>query len=230
VGGESTRPGAEPVPLDEEIRRVVPIVEMLAQRLPSVPISVDTSKAEVARQCLEEGASVINDVSALRADPKMAAVVREHGVPVVLMHMRGNPRTMQQDPAYTDAVSDIRDFFRERLEHAAREGIKTDRTLLDPGIGFGKTLEHNLEILRNLRTFKELGRPLVIGTSRKSFIARLLAEAASLPGPADREEGTVASCLWAAREGAHILRVHDVKGVKRALTVWQAIERGEKGC
>lgn len=229
VGGESTRPGAAPVPLEGELRRVVPVVEALAQRLPRIPISVDTSKAEVARQCLEEGASLINDVSALRYDPKMVDVLRANDVPVILMHMRGDPRAMQQNPAYGDVVSDIKAFFRERLEFAGRSGMKKERILLDPGIGFGKTLEHNLEILRKLRDFLDLGCPLVVGTSRKSFIGRLLAEGERVLGPDQREEGTIASCLWAASGGARILRVHAVKGVRRALKIWEAIERGANG-
>jgi dihydropteroate synthase len=219
VGGESTRPGAPPVPLEEELARVLPVAEVLCQRFPGTPVSIDTSKAEVARRCLEEGASVINDVTALRGDPAMAAVVQEHGVPVVLMHMQGDPRTMQNAPRYGDVVREVKDFFRERLGAAAAAGIREDRVLLDPGIGFGKTLEHNLELLRRLAELDELGRPLVVGTSRKSFLGALSGGAA----PAERGPGTLASNLWAVAQGARLLRVHDAQAMRRALDVWKAI-------
>jgi dihydropteroate synthase len=228
VGGESTRPGSRPVPLEEELRRVVPVVEVLAQRFPGVPISVDTSKAEVARQALEEGASLVNDVSALRFDPRMAAVVKEHGVPVVLMHMRGTPSTMQDNPAYENVVAEINAFFEERLGFCARAGIQAP-IVLDPGLGFGKTVDHNVEILRSLGSLNRWHCPLLIGPSRKSFLGRLLSDG---PDPApveDRYEATLASCLWAASQGARILRVHDVRGLRRALRVWDAIAGPRNG-
>ncbi len=228
VGGESTRPGAAPVPLEEELRRVVPIVEILAQRLPQTPLSVDTTKAEVARQCLDAGASLINDVSALQFDTKMVDVVRKHQIPVVLMHMQGDPRTMQKHPVYKDVIQDIQAFFKERLAWAVKNGLKPEQILLDPGIGFGKTVEHNLEILRNLKSFLALGHPLVLGTSRKSFIGKVLgSEDKPLP-PEDRLEGTLATHLWAAQQGVHILRVHDVKQTRRALSLWEKMFRRPK--
>jgi dihydropteroate synthase len=227
VGGESTRPGAPPVPLQEEIRRVVPVVEVLAQRFPSLPISVDTTKAEVARLCLEEGASIINDVSALRFDAGMAAVLREHGVPVILMHMQGSPSDMQDNPAYGDVAREIKDFFQERLGFLADQGLK-NQTVLDPGIGFGKMLEHNVAILKNLRSFVEMGKPVLLGTSRKSFLGRLLAEEGRPLPPEEREEATLASGLWAALQGVHILRVHDVRAAARSLKVWRAASGVDK--
>jgi len=229
VGGESSRPGADPVPLDEELRRVIPVIQELARRHPSVPLSIDTTKAEVARRAMRAGASLLNDISALRFDPGMAAVARETDVPVVLMHMQGNPRTMQTAPSYIDVVREIGSFFRERLAFAEKTGIAADRLLLDPGIGFGKTLDHNLQILKNLRALAEIGRPLVLGLSRKTFIARLLADGEKILSPQERSEGSLAGHLWAAAQGAHILRVHDVRGTRRALRVWQAIARGLAG-
>ncbi|MBI4395812.1 MAG: dihydropteroate synthase [Elusimicrobia bacterium] len=224
IGGESTRPGAEPVPSGEEIRRVLPVVRTLAKRFPQTPLSIDTMKAEVAHRCLEEGASLINDVSALRGDPRMPEVARRHGVPVVLMHMLGDPRTMQDNPVYQNVIEEIKMFFRKRIEAAERAGLSRRNLLLDPGIGFGKTLEHNVEILRGLGSFLDLGCLLVVGTSRKSFIGRLLAGGGT-PLPAeDRLEGTLATHLWAVSKGAHILRVHDVKATRRALGVWRALE------
>jgi dihydropteroate synthase len=223
VGGESTRPGAPGVPPEIELQRVLPVVRELARRFPKIPVSVDTSKASVARACLEAGASLVNDVTALRGDPAMAEVVRESGASVVLMHMQGDPRTMQADPAYQDVVGDIISFFRERLAFAASRGVGEERTLLDPGIGFGKTVEHNLEILRRLEEFKALGRPLVVGASRKSFLGALTQDGGAAPGPDERLEGTLAAHLAAAARGASVLRVHDVKAHRRALAVWNAI-------
>lgn len=223
VGGESTRPGAEPVPLDVELKRVIPVIQTLASRLPSIPLSVDTSKAEVARQALEEGASMVNDVSALQ-DPWMPIVLRDHDVPVVLMHRRGDARTMQQNPAYTDVVREIVEFFKERLAFAQAKGLPSNRIILDPGIGFGKTTAHNLQILKRLPEFAVLGRPLLIGLSQKSFIGRILGEEETPLPPSERSEGTLAGHLWAAAHGAHILRVHDVRATARALAVWQRVE------
>ncbi|MBL0349007.1 MAG: dihydropteroate synthase [Elusimicrobia bacterium] len=222
VGGESTRPGAAPVSVEEELSRVRPVVERLAQRLPRVPISVDTSKAAVARACLEGGASLINDVTALE-DPAMPSVLREHGVPVVLMHMRGNPRTMQTNPIYTDVVQDLLAFFRERIAFAEKSGLARNHLLIDPGFGFGKTTAHNLQLLGKLSLFRDLGLPVVAGLSRKSFIGRLLGgEETPLP-PADREAGSLAANLRAAQEGAAILRVHNVKDAARALQLFKAL-------
>jgi dihydropteroate synthase len=184
VGGESTRPGAEPVGAEEELRRVLPVVQGLAAMASGAVISIDTSKASVARATLEAGATLVNDVTALRGDPEMAAVVAQSGAECCLMHMLGEPRTMQRrmgGPQYKDVVDDVKAFLEQRLAFAVGEGIAEGRVLLDPGIGFGKTLEHNLQLLRRLREIAALGRPLVVGTSRKSFIGRILEEAASTP-------------------------------------------------
>lgn len=216
VGGESTRPGAEAVPEEEELRRVVPVIEGLAAA--ESQISVDTSKATVAAAALDAGAAIVNDVTALRGDGEMAALCAEREVTVVLMHMRGRPRTMQDDPRYDDVVAEVKAFLAERLEAATAAGIAEERVWLDPGIGFGKTAAHNMELLRRLGELRDLGRPLVIGTSRKSFIGRVDGSAAG-----ERLGGTIASSVLAAAEGAEVLRVHDVAEVRQALTVASAI-------
>jgi dihydropteroate synthase len=216
VGGESTRPGAEPVGAEEELRRVVPVIQGLAGS--RVRISVDTSKAAVAAAALDAGAEIVNDVTALRGDPEMATLCAERGATVVLMHMLGEPRTMQDDPRYKDVVAAVKAFLVGRLEAADAAGIEADRVWLDPGIGFGKTGAHNLELLRRLGELRDLGRPLVVGTSRKSFIGKVDGS------PADqRLGGTIASSVLAAAEGADVLRVHDVAEVRQALTVATAI-------
>lgn len=226
VGGESTRPGSDPVALDVELKRVIPVIQTLSHRLPSVRLSVDTTKAEVARQALEEGAFMVNDVSAL-GDPWMPVVVRDHAAPVVLMHRLGHSRTMQDAPVYGDVVNDLLAFFDERIAFAAARGIRRDRLWLDPGIGFGKTTRHNLEILRRLDAFKKFQLPLVVGVSRKSFIGRVLgSEAQPLP-PELRGEGTLAAHLWAAAHGADVLRVHDASATARAIRTWQALASHE---
>jgi dihydropteroate synthase len=216
VGGESTRPGAEPVAEAEELRRVVPVVEGL--RDCGAAISVDTSKAAVAAASLDAGATIVNDVTALRGDPEMAALCAERNATVILMHMRGDPRTMQHDPVYMDVVAEVRDFLAERLEAAVAAGIERERIWLDPGIGFGKTGEHNLELLRRLGELRELGRPLVVGTSRKSFIGRFDGSAAD-----ERLGGTIASSVLAAAEGADVLRVHDVAEMAQAIKLAAAV-------
>ena len=216
VGGESTRPGAEPVGEEEELRRVIPVIEGL--RGAGAQISVDTSKAAVAAAALDAGAGIVNDVTALRGDREMGPVCAERGVTVVLMHMLGEPRTMQKDPRYDDVVTDVKAFLAERLEAAVAVGVDEARVWLDPGIGFGKTGTHNMELLRRLGELRELGRPLVIGTSRKSFLGKLDGS------PADqRLGGTIASSILAAAEGADVLRVHDVAEMRQALTVATAI-------
>ncbi len=219
VGGESTRPGAAAVSAEEELARVGPVVEALAGSSgPGLPVSIDTSKRAVAAAAIEAGATVVNDVTALRAEPDLAAICAEAGVEVCLMHMRGDPRTMQENPEYDDVVDEIRAFLAERIEFAVSEGIAEERIWVDPGIGFGKTLEHNLELLRRLGELNQLGRPLVIGTSRKSFLGKLTG------APVDqRLGGTVASCVLAYSDGADILRVHDVGPVRDAIAVAQAI-------
>ncbi|MFM9043192.1 MAG: dihydropteroate synthase [bacterium] len=224
VGGESTRPGSEGVSLDEELERVIPVVQALAgPNGPGVPVSIDTSKAEVARQAVAAGARMINDVTALRGDAGMPAVCAESGVEVCLMHMLGEPRTMQEDPRYDDVVAEVRDFLAGRMQAAVEAGVAEEKILLDPGIGFGKTLEHNLALLRGLSDLATLGRPLLVGPSRKRFIGEL----AGNQGEADdRLGGTVAACIESAERGAAILRVHDVAPVRQALAVAGAISGG----
>ncbi len=219
VGGESTRPGAEAVSAEEERARVEPVVSALAGTDgPGVPVSIDTSKAPVAEAALDAGAAIVNDVTALRADSELAALCAERGGEVVLMHMLGDPRTMQEDPRYDDVVDDVRAFLAGRIEFATSEGIEEERIWVDPGIGFGKTVEHNLELLRRLGELRELGRPIVVGTSRKSFIGKLTGA-----GVEDRLGGTVASNVLAYANGADVLRVHDVEPVREALTTAGAI-------
>jgi dihydropteroate synthase len=212
VGGESTRPGADPVDEDEELRRVLPVVERLAGD--GARVSIDTAKTGVAGAALDAGAEIVNDVTAFRGQPGMAGLVAERGVGCVLMHMLGEPRTMQDDPRYDDVVSDVRAFLEERLAFAVAEGVEEDRIWLDPGIGFGKTLEHNLELIRRLDEIVAIGRPVVVGTSRKSFLGRLT-------GRPERERAaaTVATNVMAFERGASVFRVHDVAQSRDALTV-----------
>jgi dihydropteroate synthase len=217
IGGESTRPGAVPVPLDEELRRLVPVIERVARETP-VPISVDTSKAEVARQALEAGAVIVNDVSGLTFDPEMPAVCRDRGAGVICMHMRGTPQTMQDDPRYGDAVTEIRDYLAARLEALEAAGIPRERIALDPGIGFGKTARHNLEILASVRRFQELGRPVLIGHSRKRFLKKVLGREVE-----ERLYGTLGVSVALAMQGVDLLRVHDVQATRDVLLAWKAI-------
>jgi dihydropteroate synthase len=216
VGGESTRPGAEEVGEEEELRRVLPVIEELAGA--GAEISVDTSKAAVAAAALDAGAAIVNDVTAFRGDPEMAALCAGRDATVVLMHMVGSPRTMQENPVYDDVVDDVKSFLADRVEAALAAGIAEERIWLDPGIGFGKTVEHNLELLRRLGELRELGRPLVVGTSRKSFISKVDGSPAG-----ERLGGTVASSVLAAAAGAEVLRVHDVAEMGQALAVAEAI-------
>jgi dihydropteroate synthase len=219
VGGESTRPGAAPVGEAEELRRVVPAVEALADA--GAQLSVDTSKAAVARAALAAGATYVNDVTALRGDPAMAGVVAEAGCDVCLMHMLGEPRTMQDDPRYGDVVDDVRAFLEARVAAAVAAGVRPERIQLDPGIGFGKTTEHNLELLRRLDELAGLGFPLVVGTSRKSFLGRLTGR----EDPHDRVHATVATSVLAFERGATVFRVHDVAATRDALLVAAATVR-----
>jgi dihydropteroate synthase len=214
IGGESTRPGASEVSAEEELRRVLPVIAGLAGTA-SARISIDTSKAAVATAALDAGASMVNDVTALRGDTEMAAVVADAGADCCLMHMLGNPRTMQLDPRYDDVVAEVRAFLEERMEVAVAAGISAERILLDPGIGFGKTIEHNLELLRRVDELVAIGRPVVIGTSRKSFLGKLTGR----EDPGDRIAGTVATCVLAYERGAQVFRVHDVAPVVDALKV-----------
>jgi dihydropteroate synthase len=218
VGGESTRPGAAPVPELEEARRVVPVVGGLVAAGTEAMVSVDTSKAAVARAALEAGARIVNDVTALRGDPAMAGVVAESGAGLCLMHMRGEPRTMQEDPRYDDVVGEVKAFLEARLAAAVDAGIAEERVLLDPGIGFGKTTAHNLELLRRLDEIVALGRPVVIGTSRKSFLGRLTGREVG-----ERVPGTIATNVMALQKGASVFRVHDVAPVRDALVVAAAV-------
>jgi dihydropteroate synthase len=214
VGGESTRPGADPVPAEEELRRVLPVVAGLAE---TARVSIDTMKLAVAEAALDAGASYVNDVTAFRHDPELAALVADRGVDCCLMHMLGEPRTMQRDPRYGDVVDDVKAFLEARLRFAVDAGVPEERIQLDPGIGFGKTLEHNLELLRRLHELTDLGRPLVIGTSRKSFLGRITGR-----DVAERVPATIASCVLALERGASVFRVHDVAEVADALKVTAA--------
>jgi dihydropteroate synthase len=218
IGGESTRPFADPVPLEEELRRVLPIIEALAPEI-AVPISIDTYKASVARAALEAGATLINDISALRFDPDMAPLAAELEAPVVLMHMQGSPRDMQRHPHYDDLLGEIRDFFRDRLDFATSRGLSPDLLVLDPGIGFGKTWKHNLEILNHLDVFLDLGCPLMVGPSRKAFIGHIL----DLPAGEERDIGSLAALAMAVTRGARIIRTHNVAYARQFLAVLEAI-------
>ncbi len=217
VGGESTRPGAEPVGEADELRRVLRVVTEIRRRS-SIPISIDTTKAVVARAALDEGADIVNDVGALRFDPDMAGTVARAGAAVVLMHMQGVPRTMQAAPAYGDVVAEVAAFLAERAAAAEAAGIPADRIAVDPGIGFGKTAEHNLILLDRIDAIAAVGRPVVVGVSRKAFLGRILGRP-----PLERLEGTLAASVLAAARGARILRVHDVAEARRALDVADAI-------
>ncbi len=219
IGGESTRPGAQPVPLDEELRRVVPVVEGLARRA-AVPLSIDTSKAEVARRCLDAGAAIINDVTALAGDPAMVDAVRRAGAGAVLMHMQGTPATMQVAPQYENVVSEVFQYLEARLQDCIARGIARESIALDPGIGFGKTAAHNLELLGRLAEFQGLGRPVCLGVSRKGFVGKLVGERAV----ERRLAGSLAAVCHAVVCGAaQIVRVHDVEETRDALTVLAAI-------
>lgn len=222
IGAESTRPGAGLVTEEEELARVVPVVTALACQV-SVPISVDTTKSVVARAALDAGASIVNDVSAFRWDREMASVVAQAGAAVILMHMQGTPQTMQLAPQYQDVVTEVADFLDERMHVAVEAGISRTNIVLDPGIGFGKLLDHNLELLDRLSTFRKLGRPLLVGPSRKSFIGQLIGRP-----PEHREWGTAAAVAIAVDRGAGILRVHDVAAMVDIVTVAAAIR--SKGC
>jgi len=220
VGGESTRPGAEPVSAGEEHRRVVPVIERLVAADTGVRVSVDTSKASVACAAVDAGARYVNDVTAFRGDPEMAGLVAERDVPCCLMHMLGEPRTMQRDPRYDDVVSEVKAFLEARLDFAVAEGVAEQRVMLDPGIGFGKTVAHNLELLRRLDEIVAIGRPVVVGASRKAFLGRLTGRDVGGRLPA-----TVASTVLAFERGASVFRVHDVAAVRDGLAVAGATVR-----
>jgi dihydropteroate synthase len=222
IGGESTRPGSHPVSAEEEAARVLPVLRGL-RREAKVPISIDTYKAQVARLALDAGADIVNDISALRFDPEMAGLVAREQVPVVLMHMQGTPRTMQADPRYDDVVGEVRDFLAARLCEALDRGVPRQAVIIDPGIGFGKTLEHNLALLRGLPALAALGQPLLVGASRKAFIGKILGLDAG-----ERLEGSLAVAVAAILNGANMLRVHDVRETVRAARIADAIRYRDK--
>lgn len=219
IGGESSRPGASPVSIDEELGRVIPVICAIVDVV-DVLISVDTYKAEVARQALAAGAHFINDITALRGDATMASVVAEMEAGLILMHMKGTPRTMQKAPRYDDVVGEVCASLQKSIQTAEAEGVAAERIIIDPGIGFGKTTEHNIELLKRLTEFRSLNKPLLIGTSRKSFIGNVL----GLP-VTERVEGTAATVCWAIAQGADIVRVHDVKANVRAAQMTDALYR-----
>lgn len=217
IGGESTRPGAPSVSLEEEKKRVLPVLKKIRPRL-SIPISIDTQKAALAREALEEGADLINDVSAATFDPEMASVVGKAGCPLVLMHMRGRPETMQKEIIYRDVVGEVLQYLQQRIESLSRIGVSRDRLIMDPGIGFGKEFEHNRQLLQNLRKFQTLECPVMVGVSRKSFLGKISGRV-----PQDRLLESVAASFYAALNGASILRVHDVAETRRVLNVAEAL-------
>ncbi len=222
VGGESTRPGADPVEPEQEIARVVPTIERLVAETPVTAISVDTRRAEVARAAIEAGAAIVNDVSAA-ADPGTLPLVRDSGAGLVLMHMQGEPRTMQQHPRYDDVVAEVRDALARRIGAAVAAGITRQHLCVDPGIGFGKELGHNLALLHDIAAFRQLRVPLMVGASRKRFIGQLT----GVDDPAERLEGTAGAVAWCAAQGVDIVRVHDVRAMARVVAVVDAIARGE---
>ncbi len=222
VGGESTRPSAPIVSLEEERRRVIPVLERLAGRI-SAPISIDTQKPEVAREALLLGASIVNDVGANRRNPAMLQAVSEQGAGYICMHMLGTPGTMQERPSYSNVVSEIDEFFAESLAVCSRFGLSEEQVALDVGVGFGKTVFHNLELLSRLKTFRKHGRPIVLGVSRKSFIGRVL----KIENVSERLSGSLACACWGLHAGAAVFRVHDVQATTQALAMWQAIEQCE---
>jgi dihydropteroate synthase len=219
VGGESTRPGSDPIPADEERHRVLPVIEAIVKERPDLPVSVDTRKSKVATAALEAGATIVNDISA-GADPAMFHVVRNAGAGMVLMHMLGEPKTMQENPTYHDVVADVRGFLGARIEAAVAAGIDHDQLCVDPGIGFGKTLEHNLSILREIGAFQHLGVPTLVGPSRKGFIGSLTGTEVD-----ERVEGTAGVVAWCAAHSVDVVRVHDVKQMVRVVRVVDAIAR-----
>ena len=221
VGGESTRPGSEPVSSKEELRRVLPVVQGILESRPETVISIDTYRASTAEAALDAGARVVNDITALRGDSGMASLVAERGCPIVLMHMLGEPKFMQRDPRYVDVVREVRDFLVGRVEYALSAGVRKENVVLDPGIGFGKSLRHNLELLSNLNVFVGLGFPVLVGASRKSFLGKIL----GFDAAGDRLFGTVATNVVAYERGAVLFRIHDVRANKKALEVAAAVRR-----
>ncbi len=222
IGGESTRPGSEPVSLEEELQRTIPVIEALSGRL-RIPVSIDTYKSEVARRAIEAGAAIVNDISGLRFDPEMATTLSQYDVALVLMHIKGTPRKMQENPVYTDLFLEITNYLKESINIATENGIAKERIVIDPGIGFGKTPEDNLQIINNLDRLSSLCRPVLVGVSRKSFIGKVLNNAP----PSERLEGTAAAVAISVMKGANIVRVHDVKEMARVVRVADAIRKEE---
>lgn len=216
VGGESTRPFSEPVPEEEEIKRVIPVIKEIRRSFPEAIISIDTYKASVAERALQVGADIVNDISGGQFDPRMLDVVREYSCPYILMHIKGTPKTMQINPQYTNLLKEIKEYFLQRIEEVERRGISIENIILDPGIGFGKTFEHNIEILRNLHIFHDIGCPILIGPSRKSFIGEIIKKP-----PKERDGGTAGVAIFALLKGAHILRIHNVALVNDAIKVFK---------
>ncbi len=219
IGGESSRPGSNPVPLDEELKRTIPVISALSGKI-KIPISIDTYKADVARHALDAGASIVNDISGLRFDPDMASVVAANNVPVIIMHIKGTPDNMQINPSYKALIPEILDYLRGSIKISNEHGISAESIIIDPGIGFGKTLEHNLEIINNLKEFLLLGRPVAIGVSRKAFIGKILGD---VP-PSERLEGTAAAVAISVYNGANIVRVHDVAEMSKVVKIADAIK------
>jgi dihydropteroate synthase len=224
IGGESTRPGSEPITLEEELRRTIPVIEALAKEI-KIPLSIDTYKSEVARRALDAGASIVNDISGLRFDPKMPKLVSEYKVPVVIMHIKGKPKDMQLSPVYEALIPEIVDYLRKGIGIAMNSGISEDKIIIDPGIGFGKTFDHNLEIINKLYEFTLLEKPILIGPSRKAFIGKILGDVPVT----DRLEGTAAAVAISIVNGANIIRVHDVKEMIKVAKVADAIKKCKVG-
>jgi len=220
IGGESTRPGSESITIDKELKRTIPVIEALTREI-KVPISIDTYKSEVAMAALDSGASMVNDISGLRFDPKMSEVVSEYKVPVVIMHIKGSPKDMQQNPVYEALVPEIMDYFRAIISIAKQSDISDDKIIIDPGIGFGKTPEHNLTIINNLREFTSLEKPILIGPSRKAFIGKILGDVPVT----DRLEGTATAVAISIMNGANMIRVHDVKEMVKVAKIADAVKK-----
>ena len=217
VGGESSRPGSDRVPVEEELRRILPVISELRENTDTI-LSVDTTKADVARRALDAGADMINDISSFQFDPDMLPLAAERETPVILMHMKGNPKTMQDNPSYENLLAEVNSFFQERIDMAVSSGIKREKIIIDPGIGFGKKFRDNLSLIRNLRYFEELERPLIVGLSRKSVIGKIVGQPSQ-----DRLEGSLSAAVLSVSQGAHMLRVHDVAATKKAILVADAI-------
>ena len=220
IGGESTRPGSEPISIKEELKRTIPVIEAISKKI-KVPISIDTYKSEVAKVALDAGASMVNDISGLRFDPKMTDVVSEYKVPVVIMHIKGKPQDMQQNPVYEALIPEIIDYFRVGMKTAISAGVSEDKIIIDPGMGFGKTFDHNLEIINNLREFTFLEKPILVGSSRKAFIGKILGDAPAT----ERLEGTAAAVAISIVHGANVVRIHDVKEMVKVAKVADAVKR-----